>query len=139
MPYSSYNKGTFASSRETQTDTATEILASLPQIRPDGTTKSTHTLSSSFLSISHKEPDQKPILYSLVAVICHIGTAYGGHYVVYKKVLNIDKKNLTLGKEWVYVSDASWDWVSENEVLRQQDAYLLFYERESKSEGPFVQ
>jgi len=161
LPYSSYFKGMFASSHETYTAT-TDILASLPELRPPGTSQ--HTLNSSFLSSSRKnsknpQDSQKPIYYSLVAVICHLGSAYGGHYIVYKRLLTEQNENEDLesgnddlndkqvlhevedadlneknGKKLIlgqqWVCISDGSWELVSEMhVLQQNAYLLFYER----------
>jgi len=71
------------------------------------------------------------IIYSLVAIIVHLGDASGGHYVVYKRLLEHTSmdNSLKLRKDcWVLISDSHWEIVPESHVLKQR-AYLLFYER----------
>ncbi|CEO97283.1 hypothetical protein PBRA_000628 [Plasmodiophora brassicae] len=57
--------------------------------------------------------------YSLFAVVVHMGSMGGGHYVAYVK---------RHGDQWMYFSDATVAPVSVERVLSQQ-AYLLLYER----------
>jgi len=73
---------------------------------------------------------KKAINYSLVAIIVHLGDAHGGHYVVYKRLLELEDKDTTLNltKDWVMISDSHWELVPESHVLKQK-AYLLFYEK----------
>jgi len=104
-PYSSHYKGTFS-------------LLDIEQLLSDN---SPPKIDSTF--------KDKSINYSLVAVICHLGDASGGHYIVFKRLLERDKNGqFILGKDWVRISDAQWDRVSEDQVLHQK-AFLLFYER----------
>uniref|UniRef100_A0A1B6EAV3 Uncharacterized protein n=1 Tax=Clastoptera arizonana TaxID=38151 RepID=A0A1B6EAV3_9HEMI len=77
-------------------------------------------------------PDQSQILYSLYAVVEHMGTLHGGHYVAYVKVRSKDAYDPTTKEpkpgKWYYISDSSVSLASEERVLKSQ-AYLLFYER----------
>jgi len=71
----------------------------------------------------------RAIDYSLVAIIVHLGDAHGGHYVVYKRLLEKNsKEDFKLRKDWVLISDSNWELVTESQVLKQK-AYLLFYEK----------
>jgi ubiquitin C-terminal hydrolase len=103
-PYSSHYKGTFS-------------LLDIEQLLGDN---SPPKIDSTF--------KDKSINYSLVAVICHLGDAYGGHYIVFKRLLERENGQFRLSKDWVRISDAQWDRVSEAQVLNQK-AFLLFYER----------
>ncbi|XP_046674068.1 ubiquitin carboxyl-terminal hydrolase 45-like [Homalodisca vitripennis] len=71
-----------------------------------------------------------PILYSLYAVVEHMGTLHGGHYVAYVKVRSHKEQQPGCpppGK-WYNISDSRVRDVDESTVLKTQ-AYLLFYER----------
>lgn len=78
-----------------------------------------------------------PNLYLLKAVVVHLGSADGGHYVTYAAVnapLVIDRADTTAPVpsanrvQWVLFSDANTKLVSEAEVLAAR-AFLLFYEQ----------
>ncbi len=103
--------------------------------------------------------EAKHVNYRLVAVIAHTGGAFGGHYTIFRKLLdsvpvfNYDQliddwqaaynsttaahhtvhttheHQRTVPSQWVYISDDSYRFVSESTVL-QSEAYMLFYERE---------
>lgn len=58
------------------------------------------------------------LLYNLKAVISHYGTHNYGHYICYRK----------LRGTWWRISDESVYIVTEDEVLRSQGTFMLFYE-----------
>ena len=58
------------------------------------------------------------LLYSLQAVIVHVGGANSGHYITYRKIRH---------SRWVYTSDTSVYYVSSHTVM-SSEAYMLFYE-----------
>lgn len=58
------------------------------------------------------------LLYSLRAVIVHVGGADSGHYITYRK---------TKQSRWVYTSDTSVYCVPSHTVM-SSEAYMLFYE-----------
>jgi ubiquitin C-terminal hydrolase len=61
--------------------------------------------------------------YVLVSVICHSGNVHGGHYVCYVRRSPVS--------QWYHISDSS---VSEanSDSWKQRDAYILFYQRQTK-------
>jgi len=61
------------------------------------------------------------LVYNLKAVIVHYGEPNSGHYLTYRK---LD------GERWMFASDDMVRLAQQGEVCRQQ-AYLLFYEKES--------
>ena len=65
--------------------------------------------------------DITALLYGLVSIVVHHGSAQGGHYTNY---------SLINGK-WFHFSDASVHEVKKEEALRAQ-AYMLFYKKKSE-------
>lgn len=63
-------------------------------------------------------PSNEKLFYNLKAVISHYGTHNYGHYICYRK----------LRGSWWRISDESVYVVNENEVLRSQGTFMLFYE-----------
>lgn len=61
--------------------------------------------------------DHSDMLYDLFAVICHKGTFQGGHYVSYVRCSN---------DQW-YLCDDAWISPVDKEVVRNCQAYMLFY------------
>ncbi|XP_034942998.1 ubiquitin carboxyl-terminal hydrolase 20 [Chelonus insularis] len=70
----------------------------------------------------HKECVSKVATYDLISVICHHGTAGGGHYTCY--ALNIDVN------QWFEFDDQCVTQVS-SETVRNCEAYVLFYKKRS--------
>jgi len=70
----------------------------------------------------------------LTGVIIHVGkSATSGHYTAFVKQPGASQK-------WYYMDDCHSETVSENTVLKQRDAYVLFYTRkEVKLELPSVE
>eukprot|EP01113_Clastostelium_recurvatum_P029299 TRINITY_DN3533_c0_g1_i2.p1 TRINITY_DN3533_c0_g1~~TRINITY_DN3533_c0_g1_i2.p1 ORF type:complete len:607 (-),score=83.76 TRINITY_DN3533_c0_g1_i2:33-1853(-) len=88
------------------------------------------------------------IMYKLVAVIVHSGSATGGHFIVYRRLVlpafdstrdyeDHIKSALAQGsvpgmdladQRWACISDERYNLVDEDEVLRS-NAYMLFYEK----------
>jgi len=60
---------------------------------------------------------REPILYQLVSIIEHRGSAFGGHYMCYRR----------FGSSWFRVSDSNVSPVPWTYV-RSCEAYMLFYE-----------
>lgn len=58
------------------------------------------------------------LIYNLKAVISHYGTHNYGHYICYRR----------LRGSWWRISDESVYVVTENEVLKSQGTFMLFYE-----------
>lgn len=71
--------------------------------------------------------DGRSCRYSLTGVVMHLGgSATSGHYTAC-----IKKPSSEEGKSsWFHVDDSFVEPISERTVLRQRDAYLLFYCRE---------
>lgn len=71
-------------------------------------------------------------IYNLVSVVEHFGNAGGGHYTVYRRVINevSDTEIDNCDVYWVGVSDSQVYRVSEEDVLGAE-ASLLFYEKVS--------
>lgn len=77
--------------------------------------------------------DGRSCSYSLTGVVIHVGgSASSGHYTAYVK------KPAKNGKsQWYHIDDSFVEAVSEATVLRQKDAYILFYcRKEVKLEFP---
>lgn len=68
----------------------------------------------------------EPILYDLKAVIHHLGTAYGGHYIAFVRS--------TTG-QWYRFNDAKVTPVTEAHVL-SSGAYLLSYAKRHGAGAP---
>jgi len=66
-------------------------------------------------------------LYSLKAVVVHMGGIQSGHYITYRKGPMGSKTN----SRWFYTSDTLVKQVPFSEVARAP-AYMLFYEREQE-------
>ncbi|XP_070572356.1 ubiquitin carboxyl-terminal hydrolase 30-like isoform X2 [Ptychodera flava] len=64
--------------------------------------------------------------YKLVAAVAHMGDAYSGHFVTYRRVPT--SSGDVLSNQWLYTSDSRVRKVSLKEVMASQ-AYMLFYER----------
>ena len=77
--------------------------------------------------------DNRSCQYTLTGVVIHVGgSSQSGHYTAYVKKPG---KNGT--SQWYHMDDSHVEPVSEKTVLRQRDAYLLFYCRtEVKLEFP---
>lgn len=69
-------------------------------------------------SVAH--PLNYQLVYNLKAVISHYGTHNYGHYICYRR----------LRGSWWRISDESVYVVTENEVLKSQGTFMLFYEME---------
>ncbi|KAL3942385.1 MAG: hypothetical protein SGBAC_003417 [Bacillariaceae sp.] len=77
--------------------------------------------------------DSRSCQYALTGVVIHVGgSASSGHYTAYIK------KSGRKGKDqWFHVDDSFVEPIPEKTVLRQRDAYLLFYcRKEVKLEFP---
>ncbi|XP_057324882.1 ubiquitin carboxyl-terminal hydrolase 20 [Microplitis mediator] len=70
----------------------------------------------------HKECVSKVATYDLISVICHHGTAGGGHYICY--ALNSDLN------QWFEFDDQCVTQVSP-ETVKNCEAYVLFYKKRS--------
>jgi hypothetical protein len=77
--------------------------------------------------------DGRSCAYSLTGVIIHVGgSASSGHYTAYVK-----RPGAEGVFEWFHLDDSFVEQVSEKQVLRQKDAYVLFYcRKEVKLEFP---
>eukprot|EP00475_Leptophrys_vorax_P018016 TRINITY_DN2461_c0_g1_i1.p1 TRINITY_DN2461_c0_g1~~TRINITY_DN2461_c0_g1_i1.p1 ORF type:complete len:369 (+),score=106.10 TRINITY_DN2461_c0_g1_i1:1050-2156(+) len=62
-----------------------------------------------------------PVSYKLRSVICHHGSAYGGHYTSFRSQGD--------GDQWFHVSDEDVSQTDIGTVMRSE-AYMLFYERD---------
>lgn len=69
--------------------------------------------------------------YRLMSVVVHVGNAYSGHYITYRRANHMDiyrnSEKVINEKAWVMVSDKDVTYVSWNRVSRCE-AYLLVYE-----------
>ncbi|KAM0887468.1 hypothetical protein ACQ4PT_029014 [Festuca glaucescens] len=81
-----------------------------------------------FMDPRSKENDSTT--YKLVAVVEHMGTMTGGHYVAYVRSGKIGgrQQQSRASKSWFYASDSQVRETSLQEVLNCE-AYILFYER----------
>ena len=77
--------------------------------------------------------DSRSCEYTLTGLVIHVGgSASSGHYTAYVK-----KPGRKGANQWYHVDDSFVEPVSEKTVLRQKDAYLLFYcRKEVKLEFP---
>lgn len=75
-----------------------------------------HSKNDIAASVAHPLNDQ--LVYNLKAVISHYGTHNYGHYICYRR----------LRGSWWRISDESVYVVKENEVLKSQGTFMLFYE-----------
>ena len=77
--------------------------------------------------------DGRSCAYSLTGVVIHVGgNASSGHYTAYVKKPGKQGKS-----QWYHADDSFVEPVSEKTVLRQKDAYILFYcRKEVKLEFP---
>ena len=73
--------------------------------------------------------------YRLVAVVEHMGTMTGGHYVAHVRSGKIGgrQQQSRASKSWFYASDSQVRETSLEEVLKCE-AYILFYERVAEQE-----
>ncbi|KXT17368.1 hypothetical protein AC579_3889 [Pseudocercospora musae] len=78
-----------------------------------------------------------PPEYELSAVIQHYGRHENGHYICYRRHPEVkpeddaegDSATASSGEKWWRLSDEDVSAVSEQEVLDQSGAFMLFYER----------
>jgi ubiquitin C-terminal hydrolase len=77
--------------------------------------------------------DARSCEYALTGIIIHVGgSASSGHYTAYVK-----KPSTNGGSQWFHMDDSFVESVSERTVLKQRDAYVLFYcRKEVKVEFP---
>ena len=77
--------------------------------------------------------DNRSCQYTLTGVVIHVGgSSQSGHYTAYVK-----KPGKTGTSQWYHMDDSDVQPVSEKTVLKQRDAYVLFYCRtEVKLEFP---
>jgi ubiquitin carboxyl-terminal hydrolase 36/42 len=77
--------------------------------------------------------DGRSCAYSLTGIVIHVGgSASSGHYTAYVKQPGKRGSN-----QWYHMDDSFVEPVSEKTVLRQRDAYVLFYcRKEVKLEFP---
>lgn len=68
---------------------------------------------------SRNAETQPELLYDLCATIEHSGTLYQGHYV----------SNVKVGNKWYYCNDAFVSETTEEEVLKSNEVYMMFYIR----------
>nr|GEW17376.1 ubiquitin carboxyl-terminal hydrolase 27 [Tanacetum cinerariifolium] len=86
---------------------------------------------------SNSTPPNAHHKYNLVSVVEHFGDTGGGHYTVYRRVINKTKNSESdatvesCNVYWIGVSDSQIYSVSEEDVLAS-GASLLFYERVSE-------
>jgi len=83
------------------------------------------------------------ILFNLKAVVVHLGGAGGGHFIAFREICGptkssvLDDKNVSPSdsedgdQSWIMISDSDSQPVSR-ETVRNQQAYMLFYEKEKK-------
>eukprot|EP01124_Arcella_intermedia_P022598 TRINITY_DN3397_c0_g1_i1.p1 TRINITY_DN3397_c0_g1~~TRINITY_DN3397_c0_g1_i1.p1 ORF type:complete len:345 (+),score=71.76 TRINITY_DN3397_c0_g1_i1:466-1500(+) len=131
LRFSSFEKGIFSPAYRAVSVTE-DLLNVVPDLRPLDPLASPRTAPPG--CALPREPLEMPtgssIEYDLVAIICHYGSAYGGHYVVFKRVLQAKQEGRSLSSEWVFMSDDKWKMVSEEAVFQQQKyATLLFYQK----------
>ena len=84
-------------------------------------------------SLSLPLSDKRKCEYDLTGVIVHVGgSSNSGHYMAYVKKPGKDNSY-----QWYHMDDSYVSKVSEQTVLRQSDAYVLFYcRKEVKLEFP---
>jgi ubiquitin C-terminal hydrolase len=77
--------------------------------------------------------DNRSCQYTLTGIVIHVGgSSQSGHYTAYVK-----KPGKTGTSQWYHMDDSHVQPVSEKTVLKQRDAYVLFYCRtEVKLEFP---
>jgi len=85
------------------------------------------------LSLSLPLSDKRKCEYDLTGVIVHVGgSSNSGHYMAYVK-----KPGRGNSYQWYHMDDSCASKVSENQVLQQSNAYILFYcRKEVKLEFP---
>eukprot|EP00536_Pseudo-nitzschia_multiseries_P001685 jgi/Psemu1/181565/e_gw1.21.13.1 len=67
--------------------------------------------------------DNRSCQYTLTGIVIHVGgSSQSGHYTAYVK-----KPGKNGANQWYHMDDSEVQPVSERTVLRQRDAYLLFY------------
>jgi hypothetical protein len=78
--------------------------------------------------------DGRKCEYHLTGIVVHVGgSASSGHYTAFVK----KPGSLSTNNQWYHMDDSFVEPVSEKKVLRQKDAYLLFYcRKEVKIEYP---
>lgn len=59
------------------------------------------------------------LLYDLCGTIDHSGTLYQGHYVA----------NVKIGTSWYHCNDAFISETTEEDVLKSNEVYMMFYTR----------
>ena len=71
---------------------------------------------------------EKGTCYRLVAVLEHLGNAYGGHFVAYRLVEFHNEKGYST-RIWYRCSDDVIQEVKEAYVLKMAQSYMCFYEK----------
>lgn len=61
-------------------------------------------------------------------MIEHFGSAFGGHYVAFKRLFPNESFNKDTKSQWVVCDDSRVDIIDESDVLKRK-AYMLMYER----------
>jgi hypothetical protein len=90
-------------------------------------------------SLSLPLSDKRQCEYDLTGVIVHVGgSSNAGHYMAYvKKLIHEDTLTKSQSYQWYFLDDSSVHAVPESKVLRQSNAYVLFYcRKEVKLEFP---
>jgi ubiquitin carboxyl-terminal hydrolase 4/11/15 len=70
---------------------------------------------------------QSNVIYDLIAVSNHIGSAYGGHYTAYARQ--------SVDEPWYLFNDSRVTRLSGNDRIVSRDAYILVYLRREKDEN----
>jgi ubiquitin C-terminal hydrolase len=78
-----------------------------------------------------KTQPQPSYRYSLAAVVCHSGNINSGHYTSYARHKIMDSDI------WFYYSDQYHKQVDVKDVLSNQNAFMLFYERQDSHDSNY--
>jgi len=90
---------------------ASHVLAARCKYDSAASSASSDASASAAAAAAAAPPD-----YELSAVVAHMGQLEGGHYVAYVR----------MGREW-YKCDDAWVTRVHESVVRQSQAYLLYY------------
>lgn len=89
------------------------------------------TAAEGAAEVGEASPGARRARYALVAVVVHMGDAYGGHYICYCKTRTRGEEEGSggqAGARWLLYNDEKVREVSIVDVLRCEP-YLLFYEQ----------
>ncbi|XP_077995974.1 ubiquitin carboxyl-terminal hydrolase 30-like [Glandiceps talaboti] len=101
------------------------MMTGMPSLYRNGLNKSLLERASDLTKPVYQRQMSAECNYRLHAAVVHMGDAYSGHFVTYRRM---PKPGLSGACQWLYTSDTSVRKASMKEVMSAQ-AYMLFYEK----------